>query len=52
MFRDIQDENQIKIMYKSKQFRINVQEDENNVQIKTTQYTCVLIIDDSSRIHV
>ena len=31
MFRDIQNENQIKTMYRLKQFRINVQEDENNV---------------------
>ena len=53
MFRiDVQNENQIKTMYKSKQFRINVQEDENNVQIKTTQYMCVLIMSDLSRINV
>ena len=52
MFRDVQDENQIKTMYRSKQFRIDVQGDENNVWIKTTQYTCVLVMGDSSRIHV
>ena len=53
MFRiDIQNENQIKIMYKLKQFRINVQRDENNVWIKTIQYMCVLIINDLLRINV
>ena len=37
MFRiDVQNENQIKTMYRLKQFRINVQGDENNVWIKTT----------------
>ena len=38
MFRiDVQNENQIKTMYRSKQFRIDVQGDENNVWIKTTR---------------
>ena len=31
MFRDVQNENQIKTMYRLKQFRIDVQGDENNV---------------------
>ena len=53
MFRiNVQDENQIKTMYRSKQFRIDVQGDENNVQIKTTQYMCVLIMGDSLRMDV
>ena len=42
----------MKAMYESKQFRIDVQRDENNVQIKTMQYIHVLVISDSLRIYV
>ena len=53
MFRiNIQNENQIKTMYRLKQFRIDVQKDENNVWIKTIQYMCVLVMNDSLKIHV
>ena len=53
MFRiDVQNENQIKTTYRLKQFRINVQGDENNVWIKTTWYTCVLVMSDSLRMDV
>ena len=53
MFRiDVQNENQMKTMYRLKQFRINVQKNENNVWIKTIWYMCVLVINNSLRIHM
>ena len=50
MFKiDVQeDENNIQI----KTIQNECTEDENNIQIKTILYTCVLIMSDSSRIHV
>ena len=50
--RYVQNENQIKTMYRLKQFRLNIQRNENNVQIKTIQYTCVLVMNDSLRMNV